>query len=107
MALFDKESDIKKAIKGGESKLEKVVFEKYPTLSQKDIKNIVIEKKWMDELEKRVLGEVDRISHRLADRVRELAERYATPLPQLTHEVEELSAKVDGHLKQMGFAVKS
>ncbi len=35
-------------------------------------------------------------------RVQELAERYDTPLPQLTDEVAELAAQVDGHLKKMG-----
>jgi type I restriction enzyme M protein len=38
----------------------------------------------------------------LAGRIRQLAERYATPLPQLTDEVATLAAKVDGHLKKMG-----
>ena len=38
----------------------------------------------------------------LADRIRQLAERYATPLPQLTIEVADLAARVDGHLKKMG-----
>ena len=32
-----------------------------------------------------------------------LAERYATPLPDLESEVDELAAKVAGHLKKMGF----
>jgi type I restriction enzyme M protein len=35
-------------------------------------------------------------------RIRELAERYATPLPALADEVEALSAKVGEHLKKMG-----
>lgn len=30
------------------------------------------------------------------------AERYVTPLPQLTDEVATLTARVDGHLKKMG-----
>jgi len=34
------------------------------------------------------------------------AERYATPLPQLTGEVATLSARVDGHLKKMGAVSK-
>lgn len=29
-------------------------------------------------------------------------ERYATPLPQLTAEVESLAARVDEHLQKMG-----
>ena len=39
-------------------------------------------------------------------RLRELAERYATPLPQLEREVATLAARVEEHLKKMGFAWK-
>jgi len=35
-------------------------------------------------------------------RLRELAERYTTPLPQLTNEVATLAARVEEHLKRMG-----
>jgi type I restriction enzyme M protein len=48
---------------------------------------------------------LDRVSQTLTGRIRQLAERYATPLPQLVDEVAELSAKVDEHLKKMGFAL--
>ncbi|MBN2685297.1 MAG: hypothetical protein JXR40_08455 [Pontiellaceae bacterium] len=37
-------------------------------------------------------------------RVKELAERYEAPLPQLTDRVAELEAKVNTHLQKMGFA---
>jgi type I restriction enzyme M protein len=50
-----------------------------------------------------VHGELDRVSQTLTGRIRELAERYASPLPQLTDEVAALAAKVEAHLKQMGF----
>ena len=36
-------------------------------------------------------------------RIKELAERYATPLPKLSEEIEVLSGKVDAHLQKMGF----
>jgi len=39
----------------------------------------------------------------LTSRIRELAERYATPLPQLEREVATLAARVEAHLKKMGF----
>jgi type I restriction enzyme M protein len=39
----------------------------------------------------------------LTGRIRQLAERYAMPLPQLESEVAALAAKVVGHLAQMGF----
>jgi transcriptional regulator with XRE-family HTH domain len=35
-------------------------------------------------------------------RIRQLADRYAAPLPQLTQEVETLATRVGGHLKKMG-----
>ena len=47
-------------------------------------------------------AELDRVSQTLTRRIRELAERYATPLPALADEVEALSAKVGEHLKKMG-----
>jgi type I restriction enzyme M protein len=34
------------------------------------------------------------------------AERYETPLPELTAKVDELSGKVDTHLEKMGFSWK-
>lgn len=48
-------------------------------------------------------GELDRVSQTLTGRIRQLAERYATPLPQLTGEVAALETKVSSHLERMGF----
>jgi type I restriction enzyme M protein len=49
-----------------------------------------------------VQDELDRVSQTLTRRIRELAERYAVPLPGLVDEVEALSAKVGAHLQRMG-----
>ena len=105
-ALFDKEADIKKEIKDAEKDLEKKVLTKYPTLTIEEIKMLVVDSKWMSELSIRVLGEVDRLSQTLAGRVKELAERYAKPMPEITNEVEDIKKKVEGHLAKMGFNLK-
>ena len=47
--------------------------------------------------------ELERIKDSLSRRIRQLAERYATPLPQLTDEVAALATRVEGHLARMGF----
>ena len=60
--------------------------------------------KWLAALNAAVLGEVERVSQVLTRRVKELAERYDTPLPQLAANVAGLEAKVAGHLAKMGFA---
>jgi len=57
----------------------------------------------MTALHTAIKSEMENISQRLAGRIKELAERYEKPLPELTHEVEGFAKKVDGHLKNMGF----
>ena len=44
-------------------------------------------------------SEIDHVSQTLTSRIRQLAERYAIPLPKLTEKVEALSARVQDHLK--------
>ena len=57
----------------------------------------------MARLSAAVQGELDRVSQTLTGRIRELAERYATPLPKLSEDVETLSERVAEHLAKMGF----
>lgn len=105
LALMDEEATAGKAVKDAQKALEAKVTAHYAVLSEADIKILVIEDKWLAALTQDVQSELDRISQALTGRVRELAERYAVPLPQLTAEVELLSVKVEGHLRRMGFAV--
>jgi type I restriction enzyme M protein len=51
-------------------------------------------------------GEMDRVSQQLTQRVKELSERYETPMPQMVSRVTDLEAKVNRHLKKMGFSWK-
>ena len=104
--FFDKEADTKKAIKEAESDLEKKVLIKYPALNEEEIKTLVVERKWMDELSARVFGEVDRLSQTLTGRVKELSVRYAEPMPAILEDVTELTEKVGEHLSKMGFNLK-
>jgi hypothetical protein len=57
---------------------------------------------WLRTLNASLSAGLDRVSQTLTRCIRELAERYATPLPALADEVEALSAKVGEHLKRMG-----
>jgi type I restriction enzyme M protein len=103
--LLETESDLKKKKKESEKDLEDKVVEIYQKLTPEDIKTLIVESKWMTELEKRILGEVDRQSQILAGRVKELAERYNETLPEIEKETEILTQKVTEHLKKMGFEV--
>ena len=49
-----------------------------------------------------ITSEMNRISQRLTQRIKELAQRYEKTLPQLTESVEDLTGKVNAHLERMG-----
>ena len=101
--LMDEEADTQTKIKTAKAELEKLVIAQYPKLSIDEIKTIVVEKKWMANMEQRIRTEMDNISHRLTQRIKELADRYETPMPKLTNDVTLLTNKVEGHLKKMNY----
>ena len=100
--LIDRQVDTKARLKAAQDDLEAKVDAKYPTLTEDEIKTLVVDDKWLSMIAASVQGELDRVSQTLTGRIRQLAERYAIPLPQLTNEVVILAARVDGHLKKMG-----
>ncbi|MDR3299945.1 MAG: type I restriction-modification system subunit M [Candidatus Accumulibacter sp.] len=100
--LADAETYAKKKEKELDAALDAAAYAKYPKLSITEIKTLVVEDKWLAALSAAVMGEVERVSQILAARVRELAERYETPLPVCVKEVAALSTKVDKHLRKMG-----
>ena len=66
------------------------------------MKTLVVDDKWLAALNTAIHGEIDRIEQTLTGRVKELAERYATPLPAMTAQLAELETKVAAHLAKMG-----
>ena len=100
--LLDQQADTKTRLKTAQDDLEAKLDAKYPTLTEADIQTLVVDDKWLTTLAAAVQGELDRVSQTLTSRIRQLAERYATPLPQLTEEAATLAVRVDEHLKKMG-----
>lgn len=105
LKLNGEEADLKKRLKEAENRLDAKVYAQYPQLTETEIKTLVVEDKWLATLSAAIHGETDRISQQLTGRVKELAERYETPMPQMSERVAELEAKVNRHLERMGFAV--
>ncbi len=93
---------LKKQVREAEAALDALAYAKYPQLTTAEIQTLVIHDKWMATLAASVQAELDRVSQTLTGRLRELAERYANPLPQLTDEVAMLAARVEAHLAKMG-----
>ncbi len=100
--LFEAETALKRKVQELQVALDIKVFNKYPTLTVDEVKDLVVQDKWFATLNSSIQAEIERVTQQLANRVKELNERYAEPLPQITQNVEALSLKVAEHLKAMG-----
>lgn len=101
--LVIKDSEVKEKIKKAIADLDKKVIVRYKTLTEDEVKQLVVDDKWMAIIEQSVKTEMERISQRLTQRIKELAERYETPLPKQTTDLTKLENKVNVHLEKMGF----
>jgi type I restriction enzyme M protein len=102
-ALIEKEAAANKNVKEAAKALDAKVAANYGNLSKDEVKLLVVDDKWMGTLAAVVRSELERVSQALTGRIKQLAERYAAPMPAIAGRVEELSGKVDTHLKKMGF----
>jgi type I restriction enzyme M protein len=103
LKTLDEIGTLNKDLKSAQKALEQKVWDKYKTLSDDDIKTLVVDDKWISHLENAVQNEMQRISQRLTQRIKELADRYETPLPLQLDQVKDLEKKVNAHLTKMGF----
>jgi type I restriction enzyme M protein len=104
LKLSATEADMKKRLREAEAALDTAAYAHYPKLTKAEVQTLVVDDKWLATLSTAIHGEMDRISQRLTQRVKELAERYETPMPQMVRRVSELETKVNQHLAKMGFA---
>jgi type I restriction enzyme M protein len=104
LKLNNDEADLKRRLKEAEAALDGEVYARYPKLTETEIRTLVVDDKWLAVLDAAIHGEMERVSQQLTERVKELAERYGTPLPQMINHVAALEAKVTNHLERMGFS---
>ena len=102
LSLINAKSKTDKAVKDAQLALDKQVLAHYATLTEDEIKTLVVGDKWVAKIQSEIESEVKRVIQTLTGRVKELEERYAQPLPNLLQEVEAFSAKVAAHLRKMG-----
>ncbi len=96
---------VPKGYKQTEAELDAAAYAKYDDLGEDEVKTLVVDDKWLATLDTAIHGEIDRIEQGLNGRVKELAERYQAPLPEMTGRVAELEDKVQAHLQRMGFSL--
>ena len=102
LSLLETKSKADKAVKDAQLALDTKVLDHYETLTETEIKTLVVEDKWFASIDAAITDEIHRLTQRLTGRVKELEERYAQTLPELDSEVETLSTKVAVHLENLG-----
>ena len=107
LALMDAEAAAGRAVKAAEVALDAQVLARYDTLTEAEIKILLVDDKWFATIHNAVKTQVNRATRRLAVRTKELERRYARPLPRLEREVDAFSAKVRCHLDHMGCSSES
>ena len=75
---------------------------KYDTLSADEIRDLVIDDKWLYEFQDRSEAEIKRVCESISISVAILNERYAKPLPSINSDIDRLSSEVRSYLSAMG-----
>ncbi|AWN24271.1 type I restriction endonuclease subunit M [Deinococcus irradiatisoli] len=104
LLLLDKAAKAGKAVKDADAALRAKVFQRYAALNEEEARQIVVQDKWLATVQRDVTAEMNRVTATLTSGVRELAEQYAQPLPELMEAMETLEKRVAAHLEKMGFS---
>ena len=103
--LIEAETEVTRAVKVVQDLLDEKVLARYTSLTENEIRTLVVEDKWFASILAAIEDEVQGLTRQLAGRVTELEERYARPLPELEREVEAFGAKIEEHLRRMGISL--
>lgn len=102
LKLFSRDTELKKDLKTKVTALDDFTLAKYKTLTEAEVRTLVVDDKWLTSLQAVIQTEIDAISHRLTSRAKELSERYQNSLGELDSLTKILENKVSTHLEKMG-----
>lgn len=105
LKIDDSAAKIKKEINALIKQLTKAVMDKFATLTEEDVKRLVVEKKWIPAI-------VDLCDSKMQDSLQAAVndivathDRYENTLPELENALNEDRAKVQKWLLQMGYTL--
>lgn len=101
--LAIKSEETTKLIKELDKALDEKCRERYATLTDGEIMELLVNRKWYYAIGSGIDGLYSAISHVLADRLIELSRRYEDTLPSLLKQAKEYEVKLKSHLERMGF----
>ena len=103
LELCGKVSDYNKIVRDLNKALDEKCRSRYKVLTDAEIIDLLVNKKWFDSIFAGITDLYAAISHRLTNRIIELAERYESTIPELESDTTKYEVKVKSHLERMGF----
>ena len=91
-------------LKDKNSKLDKLVLDKFSQLDHDEVKDFVINEKWLPTLEKKILHLTHETSQFLIRRLHVLVDNYEKTLPELQQQTKDLENKIKKNFKEMGYS---
>ena len=88
LALNDDDTALKKQIKEAEAALDAKAYARYPRLTAAEVKTLVVDDKWLAQLDGAIHGEMDRVSQQLTQRVQAEPRRRVPPRPERAPRIE-------------------
>ena len=92
-----------KLIKEMDKELDEKARKRYLTLTDDEIIELLINKKWYDTIGVGINELYATISYQLSDRIIELSKRYKNPLPNIMKQTADCEIEVKKYLERMGF----
>ena len=102
-SILDRKGTIKNNLKKENEIFYQKINKKYLSLSEDEIKILVVEQKWFVAFKNFIIDELNSVSQSLTQRIRQLAERYDLTLNQIEKELQTNRARVQDHLKKLGY----
>ena len=103
ITLANELAEVKKQTKALVAKLTKLVEDKFTSLTEIEIKDMVVNDKWHTAVVGKAIEEAFAVQFTIEQQVKELHSRYEHTLGEVSGRVSELEAKVMSHLAKMGF----
>ncbi|MFD1211122.1 N-6 DNA methylase [Arthrobacter sp. GCM10027362] len=102
ISLYNAETLAKKLVKDKQANLDTLTRAQYGKLSEDDVKALVLDDKWQTAILSAISAEVQKLTHGLVRRIKELGERYDETVGGLEVELDILNSMVVKHLAAMG-----
>ena len=101
--LAKKSEESTKLIKEMDKELDEKARKRYSTLTDDEIIELLINRKWYDTIGIGINELYATISYQLSDRIIELSKRYKNPLPNIMKQTADCEIEVKKYLERMGF----